>query len=243
MNRPPTNPDEHPPLPPFFCLSFTWFISTRKLFFLAAIWLVFMTTAHATETNTLLFADHFERGLEGRWQQVKFGPPTDYTVLREGTNTCLQAVADKTCSALMTRLNLPPPPRLRVRWRWKIDHVPARSTDRITRSFDHTARVIIAFDTLLGPPRTVNYIWANQESIGTTLPHPLSGWAQMIVLQTGNQRAGEWITEEREVTADWRQLFGDRAMPKIVGIGVITDSENTGTHVTGWYQNLELLAE
>ena len=65
----------------------------------------------------------------------------------------------------------------------------------------------------------------------------------MIVLQTGNQRAGEWITEEREVTADWRQLFGDRAMPKIVGIGVITDSENTGTHVTGWYQNLELLAE
>lgn len=48
---------------------------------------------------------------------------------------------------------------------------------------------------------------------------------------------------KREVTADWRQLFGDRAMPKIVGIGVITDSENTGSHVTGWHQNLELLAE
>jgi hypothetical protein len=30
-------------------------------------------------------------------------------------------------------------------------------------------------------------------------------------------------------------------MPDIVALGVITDSENTGTQVTAYYQNLELL--
>ena len=65
----------------------------------------------------------------------------------------------------------------------------------------------------------------------------------MIALESGVQKAGQWIAEERDVTADWHQLFGDRPMPKIVAIGVITDSENTGAQVTGYYQKLELLAQ
>lgn len=214
------------------CLWLTAFIATRVA-----------GEPAAAETNGLLFADHFDCGLKGRWQQLKFGRPTDYETLRDGTNACLKAVADRTCSALMTRVDIKPPGRLLLRWWWKIDRIPTNSTDHLAGSFDHTARVIIAFDTFLGPPRTVNYVWANQVKIGATFPHPFSGRAQMIALQTGNQRAGEWITEERDVMADWRRLFGDRTMPDIVAIGVITDSENTGSHVTGWYRNLELLAE
>ncbi len=143
----------------------------------------------------------------------------------------------------MTKVELKPSSHLIARWRWKIDHVPTNSTDHISGSFDHSARIIIAFDTLIGPPRTVNYVWANQTKIGATFPHPFSGRAQMIALQTGNQRAGEWISEERDVTADWHRLFGEKAMPKIIAVGVITDSENTGCHVTGWYQRIELCAE
>ena len=143
----------------------------------------------------------------------------------------------------MTKVEFKPPTRLIARWRWKIDRIPSNSTDRVACSFDHATRILIAFDTFIGPPRTVNYIWANQEKIGATLPHPLSGRAQMIALQSGNKKAGEWIDEERDVTSDWHQLFGGKPMPNIVAIGVITDSENTGTQVTGWYQNIELWAE
>ena len=194
-------------------------------------------------TNTLLFSDHFERAIAGRWEQYKFGKPTDYSICREANTNCLKAVADKTCSALMTKVELEPPARLIARWRWKIDQIPPNSTDDVLRSFDHTARVIIVFDTLLGPPRTVNYVWANQVKIGAVFPHPRSGRAQMIALESGDTKAGQWIAEERDVTADWHQLFGDKAMPKIVAIGVITDSESTGTKVTGYYQNIELLSK
>jgi hypothetical protein len=199
--------------------------------------------AQAGGTNTLLFVERFEQSLAGRWESLRFGRTTDYTIVREGSNNCLKAVADRTCSALMTKVDLQPPIRLIARWQWKIDHVPTNATDRIARSFDHTARIIIAFDTFLGPPRTINYIWANQDKVGAVLPHPLSGRAQMIALQTGNQKAGEWIAEERDVTADWHLLFGDKPMPAIVAVGVITDSENTGTQVTGCYRNIELLSK
>jgi hypothetical protein len=202
-----------------------------------------VASAAAAETNTALFSERFERGLAGRWQPVKFGSPTDYTIVNDSTNAYLRAVANKSCSALMTELSLKPSGRSIVRWQWKIDGVPTNGTDRVAGSFDHAARIIIAFDTLIGPPRTVNYVWANREKVGVTLPHPLSGRAQMIVLQSGNERVGEWIAEERNIAEDWRRLFGGKTVPKITAIGVITDSENTGTHVTAYYKNIEVRSD
>jgi Protein of unknown function (DUF3047) len=199
--------------------------------------------AHAAETNTVLFASHFERGLDSHWQQEKFIfglKPTDYAVVTDGTNSYLRASATNSNSALMAKLNLKPPAHLLVNWRWKIDRTPPGASDRVVHDYDHAARVIIAFDTFIGPPRSIDYLWANSEPIGTAMPHPLMGRAQMLVLESGNGRAGEWITEQRDVTADWRRLFPGKAMPKIVGIGVLTDTDSTHTQVTAGYENIEL---
>jgi hypothetical protein len=208
-----------------------------------AISLVPFAPARAGETNTVLFACHFERGLDGRWQQQKFIPGlalTHYAVVPDGTNYCLHASATNSNSALMAKLNLKPPAQLFIRWCWKIDHTPPGASDRTVRDYDHAARLIIAFDTFIGPPRSIDYLWANSEPIGTAMPHPLMGRAQMLVLESGNDRAGGWITEERDVTADWRRLFPGRAMPKIVGIGVLTDTDSTHTQVTADYESIEL---
>ncbi len=215
----------------------------RELLIAGALLTMQGAEAGAIETNKILFAENFQNSLEGRWRQLKFGASTDYVIVGTATNTFLQATANKSCSALMTEVKIEPKNRIIARWCWKIDHVPTNSTDHIARSFDHTARVIIAFDTLIGPPRTVNYLWANQEKIGAILPHPLSSRAQMLVLESGNERAGQWIAEERDVTADWHRMFGDKEMPAIVAVGVITDSENTGSQVKGCYRNLELCSE
>jgi hypothetical protein len=200
-------------------------------------------TARAAETNAVLFASHFERGLAGRWVQEKFIfglALTDYSVVPDGTNYCLRASATNSNSALMVKLNFKPPAHLFVSWRWKIDHTPPGASDRTVHDYDHAARLIIAFDTFIGPPRSIDYLWANSEPIGTAMPHPLMGRAQMLVLESGNGRAGEWITEKRDVTADWRRLFPGKAMPKIVGIGVLTDTDSTHTQVTADYADIEL---
>ena len=219
------------------------FFACRRAGTRAAIFLALATKLSAGPTNTVLFAAHFEKGLGDRWQQVKFGVPTDYHLAVDGPNTFLCAAATNSCSAFMAKLNSKPPAHLIIRWRWKIDHTPTNASDRIVRDYDHSARVLIAFDTLIGPPRSINYLWANQEKIGTTMSHPLTSRAQMLVLETGNARAGEWITEERDVTADWRRLFGSKTMSKIVGVGVLTDTDSTHTQTTAGYDDLELYSQ
>lgn len=219
------------------------FFARRRAGALTAIFLALATRLPASPTNTVLFAAHFENGLAGRWQQVKFGVPTDYHLAVDGTNTFLCAAATNSCSAFMAKLNFKPPAHLFIRWRWKIDHTPTNASDRVVRDYDHSARVLIAFDTLIGPPRSINYLWANQEKIGTTMSHPLMSRAQMLVLESGNARAGDWITEERDVTADWRRLFGSKPMSKIVGVGVLTDTDSTHTQVAAGYDDIELFSQ
>lgn len=172
-----------------------------------------------------------------------FKTPTEYQIIHGETNSCLRGVAKKTCSAFSVKLDIAPPPHLKLRWHWKIEGVAPRGSERDLKRFDHAARVFIAFDTFIGPPRTINYMWASEEKAGTALEHPKSGRAQIIVLQSGNTHAKEWITEERDVTADWRRMFGDRPMPKIVGLGLMTDSDSTASPLTGYYTDIVLSSE
>ena len=199
--------------------------------------------AVAAETR-VLFAEDFSRALTNGWENVAFFKKrTVYSVMAEGTNFCLHALAENSCSALSHKLNVPAPEKLTLRWRWKISGVATNGSERDLGKFDHAARVFIAFDTFIGPPRTLNYLWADVEKPGTVLAHPKSDRAQIFVLESGNARAGQWVTEERDVTADWKKVFPDRELPKIVGVGLMTDSDSLGARLEGFYAAVELRAE
>ena len=192
----------------------------------------------------ILFAENFSHGLSNGWENVAFfKTPTDYQAIPDGTNFFVRGVAEKTCSALSKKLDLAPPAKLKLRWRWKIDGVNPNGSERDLKKFDHAARVFVAFDTFIGPPRTLNYLWANVEKIGAVLEHPKSGRAQIFVLESGNGKARRWLTEERDVVADWQKVFPDKPMPKIVGIGLMTDSDSLGQKLTGGYADIELIGE
>lgn len=214
-----------------------------KLIFWGILFLA-LAAGIARATEKVLFTSDFSRGISNGWENVAFfKKPTDYAVAHEGTNYFLHAVADNGCSGLTKKLDLAPPTKLKLRWRWRIAGVNTNGSERDLKKFDHAARVFVAFDTFIGPPRTLNYMWANVEKPGTVLEHPKSSRAQIFVLESGNAKAGQWIAEERDVTADWKKVFPDRAMPKIVGLGVMTDSDSLGKTLTGDYADIQLIME
>jgi uncharacterized protein YndB with AHSA1/START domain len=166
---------------------------------------------------------------------------TDYQMRREGTNWFVQAVAQGTCSALSRKLDVTPPARLVLRWRWRVEGVETNGSERELSRFDHAARIFLAFDTLVGPPRTLNYLWADVEPVGAVLPHPKSARAELFIVESGNDRAGRWLAEERDVTADWERAFPGKRMPKLVGVGMMTDSDSLGSRLAGGYADLRLV--
>jgi hypothetical protein len=189
------------------------------------------------------FQENFEQGLRPIWKKVEFESETKYAIEKEGKNSVLKARAESSASGLGVKFEGLPARGVMMSWRWKIDHIPPGGSDDVKKTFDHTARMFVAFKTRIGPPRTINYVWANKVPAGKTFNHPSSGRSRFIVLQSGNEDAGKWAAEKRDVAADWKQLFGDDDVPEIVGLGFMTDSDGTGSTVTGWYDDIRLERE
>jgi len=136
-----------------------------------------------------------------------------------------------------------PPAKLTLSWSWRIEGVATNGSERELSKFDHAARVFLACDTRLGPPRTLNYLWANAEPVGTLLPHPKSSRAQLLILESGNAKAGRWIGEKVDVTADWKRGFPGKPMPRLVGVGLMTDGDSLDQKLTGEYADLQLTGD
>ena len=186
----------------------------------------------------ILFREDFSQPLGDRWKQVKFGSLTDYRIVTENSNACLKASANMTASALATKAGIQPARQTTIRWRWKIDSCPTNGSEDKLATFDHTARVFVAFDTFIGPPRTINYVWANRAKTNSTFDHPSSSRSKFIVLESGNEKTGRWLVEQRDLKKDWQTLFKSDSVPKIVGLGVFTDSDGTRASVTAWYDDI-----
>jgi hypothetical protein len=203
----------------------------------------FVMIAAAEAADSPMFKEDFQSGLSARWKPVKFSDETHYEILKDGTNAYLKGTASAAATGLAVELNVTPKDGMQFSWKWKIDKTPPGASDDTKKTFDHTARLFIAFKTLIGPPRTVNYVWANKVAAGQTFHHPSSGRSRCIAVESGNSKAGEWITEKRDVVRDWKTLFGDDEPPQIVGIGFMTDSDGTASTVTGCYDDIVLKKE
>jgi hypothetical protein len=63
----------------------------------------------------------------------------------------------------------------------------------------------------------------------------------MVAVESGDEKAGTWVTEERNVYEDYRRLFGEEP-PMIGAVALMTDTDNTGGEATAYYGDITLEA-
>lgn len=201
--------------------------------------------------------------IEG-WQALKPAPKardTRYSLVGEAGRTVLMAEADRSMSGLIhsVRVNTRRFPLLR--WRWKIAAPVANADMRTKNGDDYAARVYVMFDypvarlplstrlkmkvaeSVYGqklPSAALNYVWDNRQSVGTIEPNAYTNRARMIVARSGAAEANTWVTETRDLRADFLAAFGEQA-PNVVAIAIATDTDNTGGKAQAWFGDLEFL--
>ena len=203
--------------------------------------------------------------LPAGWEPLTFSNiprTTRYSVVRDGEGWVLKAQSEAAASALYRRLELDLRTHPRLTWRWKIGNVLIKGDARRREGDDYPARVYVAFRydpaqatawqkakygayrLLYGnyPPHAVlNYIWDNTLPPGTMLDNAYTDRARMIVVRSGAADVGRWVTETRNVIEDYRRLFGGEP-PPMVGVAVMTDTDDTGERAVAWYDALAFLA-
>ncbi len=184
--------------------------------------------------------------------------PTQYDLVDDQGTIVLHARADAAASALRhdTRFDLHAAPI--IEFRWKISRLIDDQDNAIATREDSPVRVILEFqgdrsklslrdraalslgDSIAGrevPYATLIYIWSGAVPVGTVIPNPHTGRARMIVATAGATRVGSWERVRRNALDDFRKAFGEDPGP-MTGVAVLSDTDNTGESVEGWYGDI-----
>ena len=218
-------------------------------------------TAHAQGVTLTPFSEM--RSLNDGWEPLEFPKietHTRYELVTEDGQQVVRASTDGGASGLIARVRIEPSESLVLRWRWKVSNVFEAGNAREKSGDDYPARIYVAFEfqpeqagfferakrktveVLFGeslPGNALNYIWANTLPEGETVPNPYTEKTMMIAVNSGTDRLGEWVTVERDIMADYRAAFGE-APPPVVGIAIMSDSDNTGEAATAWYGDIRI---
>ena len=180
---------------------------------------------------------------------------TRYTVVFDGDRHVLRAESHGAASGLYRPVDLDPRVHQVLTWRWKVQRVLASADARTRRGDDCAARVYVAFRhdparatlwerarygvlrLVYGryPPRVaLTYVWGNRLPAGAVLDNAYTDRVKMIVAQSGPPLAGRWVEERRNVYEDYRRVVGGEP-PRIEGVAVMTDTDDTGESAVAWY--------
>jgi hypothetical protein len=58
-------------------------------------------------------------------------------------------------------------------------------------------------------------------------------------VESGDEKAGTWVSEERNIREDYRRFFGEEP-PRVGAVAVMTDTDDTGDEVTAWYGDITI---
>lgn len=122
-----------------------------------------------------------------------------------------------------------------LQWRWRAIHFPTGSDERVKGRNDSVLGLYVIFGHLPGI-KTIKYIWSDTLPVGSSFPSPYSSSTRIVVVRSGRAQQGAWITESRDVLADYVRFYGEEdRKPVALGIGLLTDSDDTNSRAVGDY--------
>lgn len=198
------------------------------------------------------------------WIITRAKEPTRYDLVVDPAlqTVVLHAVADRAATGLKQLLDVDPLQRPVIAWQWRVVDLIAEADATDRHSDDSPVRLLLFFDgdksslpareqtlmetarMLTGQPipfATMMYVWANRQPPGTVIQHAVLGQLKMVVAGTGGDRLGQWKPFERNYVEDYQRAFG-QAPGRLVGIGILTDTDNTRSMIEAFYGDIELRA-
>lgn len=203
---------------------------------LPALLLVLLMAGPAAAEQMRLGA--FSQGDLTGWEPKQFKGATEYQIVSEDGRRVLRARARASASGLFKEVGLDPKRWRILSWSWKISGTLPKGDARQKAGDDYPARVYVVFQaTLPWNTRGITYIWANKLPQGQAVPNPFSSQVKLVAVRSGEARAGQWLSEQRDVYRDFLEFFGEPP-PAIGAIAVMTDADNTGGQAEAFYGDI-----
>ena len=185
---------------------------------------------------------------------------TVYKAARVDGRAVLRASADGSASLYVAPIKPAMAGPTTLSWDWKTDALVPGADNRDKAREDAPLRVLVAFGgdiatlpeeeqkrfkrakNLTGrqpPYAVVMYIWSDQVPVGTVIASAHTSQVKMLAVASGAGGLGSWQSVQRNLAEDYRRAYGAEPGP-VLGVAVMTDTDNTGTKAVGEYADIRL---
>lgn len=187
-----------------------------------------------------LHVGSFSTGDLSGWSDKTFKGKTDYSLVEDNGRTVLKAHSAKAASGLVKKVSVDPRHFPVLRWSWKVEHIIQKEDIARKGGDDFAARVYVVFPrTFFWRMRAINYVWSSKMTKGSSAPSPYTKNAMIVAVESGGDKVGSWVNEERNILDDYRKLFGEEP-PEIGAVAVMTDTDDTREDATAYYGDIFL---
>lgn len=186
--------------------------------------------------------------------------PTQFTYTRMDGRDAMSVMAISSASMLRQVVRIEPGELDNVRFSWKVPSLIKDADMAVRETDDSPVRIVLAFEgdrskfsaknsmlselsrALTGeemPYATLMYVWCNQREPGSVIINPRTDRIRKMVVQSGPRQLNQWLDYTRNIREDYERAFGE-APGALVGIGIMTDSDNTHSTTKAWYGPVRL---
>ena len=191
------------------------------------------------------------------WQHYKLPgkQPSRFSYMRHDGRNTMAVKSESSASMLRQAVRMEPTELTSVRFSWQVPELMAPADMALRETDDSPVRIVLLFEgdrskfspknamlselarTLTGeelPYATLMYVWCNTRPAGSVIVNPRTDRVRKLVVESGAGKLKQWVDYERNIRADYQAAFGEEP-GALVGIGIMTDSDNTRSTTKAWY--------
>lgn len=197
----------------------------------------------AQEVDTL-WVDDFSLPLADRWNSKKDSLEKVYTIQQVADTSFLSAHSiNKDDNFLIKEIEVDLVKYPYLNWSWRANILPENGDESQKKTCDVAASINVVLKASKWRPKTIKYSWSTTLQQDSVTQSPFAIWpsrCDIVVLQTGDEELGEWVTEKVNVLEHYKQFYKKKKVKsvKVEAFVIMTDANNTATESAADYDNI-----
>ncbi|PCI40425.1 MAG: hypothetical protein COB46_06880 [Rhodospirillaceae bacterium] len=203
-----------------------------------SIALIALPLSAQAHNHTLVIGNFSANDISG-WTEKVFNEQTHYELTKSANRTVLSAKSQASASTFYKDLSVDLNATPCLNWSWKVDNALDGLLEKTKAGDDFAARVYVVFSggAAFWNTRALNYVWSGNNPIGSSWPNAYTDNSVNFVLESGQTKAGQWVTESRNVLKDVQRLI-DQDLHVADGVAIMTDTDNSKTSAKAYFGDI-----
>jgi len=175
-----------------------------------------------------------------KWDKMVLNGLVDYRIMRQGVNGFVDALSEKTCSALYYKIGFKLKDYPMLSWKWQVKRFPDKSKALADKERDdYAARVYVIFPFLtFSSSKFIEYVWDEKLPVGTVVKSPNGNNIRTIVVRSGKGEEGRWYAQTRNVYEDYNRVFGKKPGMNVGAVAIMCNANNTKSEAEAMFDEI-----